>query len=419
MTKKHLSSATPSARVHRATRAFLVCLLFVLALPGFSSTGPRSAIADTIPVRFVGHRILVPVRIGQKAATFVFDTGCTHTLLFDFRRFDVVPQRWLEAADVNGQVSKVLTCRIPEMQIGRQIIRDSIAITSPFGIVADLMINAAGIDGCIGMDFLAGGKAVKMDMRNQCIIVTDHPGMFQNEPGIVIPFTPRSLCPSVYISPFKGIGTKAIFDTGSAPFLLIGNDIVSQIKAHRNMPKDVLRQTVDRSVGSNSSGIFGSSGLSELFLYRLEAFSLGRLVFEDIYAYTANATRSRIGSELLDYASVVLDYSNHTLRLQPYAPYKPADSRIARKQQACRSILPAFPHYEYFLQIADSTCLVTNVWPRSSAYAAGLRTGYRLTAMDGRQDSLPERYFHVRHLEESGHSFTFSSDHRPAVTITR
>lgn len=54
----------------------------------------RKNFVDTIPIRFEGHRILLDVRIGNKTATFLFDTGCSNTILFDAQESGIVPDGW-------------------------------------------------------------------------------------------------------------------------------------------------------------------------------------------------------------------------------------------------------------------------------------------------------------------------------------
>ncbi|MCR5077369.1 MAG: aspartyl protease family protein [Prevotella sp.] len=364
---------------------------------------------DTIPARFIGHRILIPARIGGKTATFLFDTGCSYTMLFDFRHFDVLPQRWEEVVDALGQVSQTLICQLPEMQVGRHVTHKSIAIAAPFDLRMDLFTRVAGIEGCIGMDLLADGRAVKIDMRNQRIIIADDPRVFSNEPGQAIPFTPHRNCPYVSITPFRGRSMQAVFDTGARETLTIPDDAILRGLSRRSTAKEIRRQTIDHTSGSRSSGIFGQAEPADMFLFRLSSFRIGKLAFDSLYATNAPGV-ARLGSGLLDYAATILDYSSHTMKLQPYQ--LTSSMTVSTRQPASR--LPQ----EYSAHLTpDSLYTVSNVWTQSAAYAAGLRNGYTLKAIDGSTDDIISRYFLIHLREEDGHRLTFASPGSPDVTV--
>lgn len=109
----------------------------------------RKNFVDTIPIRFEGHRILLDVRIGNKTATFLFDTGCSNTILFDAQEPGIVPDGWGEALDSNGNLGKVSFCKIPEMQIGNTVIRRASAAIAPNDGLAAMESRVAKVKGCI------------------------------------------------------------------------------------------------------------------------------------------------------------------------------------------------------------------------------------------------------------------------------
>lgn len=141
----------------------------------------RKNFVDTIPIRFEGHRILLDVRIGNKTATFLFDTGCSNTILFDAQEPDIVHDGWGEALDSNGNLGKISFCKILEMQIGNTVIRRASAAIAPNDRLAAMESRVAKVKGGIGADLMAGGRAIKIDVKAKHIILTDKPKIFAGE----------------------------------------------------------------------------------------------------------------------------------------------------------------------------------------------------------------------------------------------
>lgn len=121
------------------------------------------------------------MRIGNKTATFLFDTGCSNTILFDAQESGIVPDGWGEALDSNGNLEKVSFCKIPEIQIGNTVIRRASAAIAPNDRLAAMESRVAKVKGGIGADLMAGGRAIKIDVKAKHIILTDKPKIFAGE----------------------------------------------------------------------------------------------------------------------------------------------------------------------------------------------------------------------------------------------
>ncbi len=179
----------------------------------------RKNFVDTIPIRFEGHRILLDVRIGNKTATFLFDTGCSNTTLFDAQEPGIVPDGWGEALDSNGNLGKVSFCKIPEMQIGNTVIRRASAAIAPNDRLAAMESRVTKVKGGIGADLMAGGRAIKIDVKAKHIILTDKPKIFAGEKRHTTTFKEGVNCAFLDVEPFGGISTaNTIFDTGVTKF---------------------------------------------------------------------------------------------------------------------------------------------------------------------------------------------------------
>lgn len=89
------------------------------------------------------------MRIGNKTATFLFDTGCSNTILFDAQESGIVPDGWGEALDSNGNLGKIPLCEIPEMQIGKTVIRRASAAIAPNDGLAAMESCVAKVKGGI------------------------------------------------------------------------------------------------------------------------------------------------------------------------------------------------------------------------------------------------------------------------------
>ena len=383
--------------MNRLLLIITICLSSILKLNAQNNIGlmkiDRRNFADTIPVRFVGHRILLDVRIGKRTETFWFDTGCSHTLLFDFRDFDVIPKEWKKSVDSSGKLGQTLNCVIPEMQIGTTVVHNATATTAPFGSLMDIVRKTERVYGCIGADFVSDGRAVKIDVRNKRIILTDKPGIFYDEAAVSLPFKSSANCPYLMIEPFRGARDYAIFDTGSKPLLLLGDNMMRQIYGKRKISKDILRQTIDQTIGSDASGLFGQQSEMPKILYQLEALKLGGITLSNTLANNTTG-KTRLGTELFDYMSVIIDYSSNTFGLIPY------------KNETAIEVHNPIDNVSFSLR--NGEFYVSNVWPKSVAFAKGVRTGMRLEAIDGDRKNLVERYFHIAETETKGHILTIA-----------
>lgn len=338
--------------------AYLTLVAFLALWPTLS---PCATPADTIPITFSQGRILLPVEVGGQSHRFVFDTGCSCGLLFTDRALPLKSGGLFSFAlvsDAAGHVKLTRRKRIADLRIGGMTLKRYPVIVSPPSSMMRQEYDCQGIVGCIGSDlFDKRGQAVKIDVRAGRMVVSSDPSLFAHEEGFRIPFDTDLHVPYVNVKTRADKERRYMFDTGFPGIITV-------------RAKDLLDiDTLDTAVGATNAGIYGRSRLQSIAKIHLDSLSIGGCVFRDITTNVQSSNTSSIGSLLLKYGTVVIDYKHHTLIYQPYA----YDHGITIGNQ----------YHHVVLMYDGGSYKVTLVWEDTDAWRRGIRPGDRLTHIDG------------------------------------
>lgn len=313
---------------------------------------------DTIPIEFRGGRIIIPVEIEGRTHQFVFDTGCSVGLVFTDRAVTLKKKFGISLiSDAANHVRLRDVKRIPEMHIGHVTVRNYRVVLTPKQSMVNTEYDCRQIVGCIGSDLISKHRAVKIDTEKGIMVITDRHGVFDREEGFRIPFKDIRV-------PYLQVTTRAdkkrwcMLDTGSPNFL----DVRS---------KDITdADTLDTAVGSITAGIYGKTDDERVMMLRLDSLCIGGCVFRQVTTNLQSANDLVLGSAVLKYGSMVIDYNTHQMIFSPYH----YDNGV--------TVANTFGDFVMMLR-EDDNLYVTLVWSKSRSYALGLRLGDRLTRIDG------------------------------------
>ena len=123
-----------------------------------------------------------------------------------------------------------------------------------------------------------------------------------------------AVCPSYRSRSCRGITLKALFDTGSPQLLSLRAQDYQRIGGRAGV------QCLSRSYGESNMGISGQRQEEEAMRVGIPALSVGSVKFESVVTTTAEAPVSLLGTELLTYGRITIDYPRRRLYYEAYRP---------------------------------------------------------------------------------------------------
>ena len=356
-------SLLPISRgLHQLSALLIVFLMMALPTSGqyFSKMCIKEKnFCDTIPIEFNRGRILIPVEIGGRSHQFIFDTGCSVGLMFTERAVTLKKKfGFTFVNDAANLVHFTSVKRIPEMHIGHITVRNYRVILTPGRSMANTEYDCQQIVGCIGSDLISKRRAVKIDTEKGIMVITDQQGVFDREEGFRIPFKEDVRVPYLRVSTCADKARWCMFDTGFPGFLDVRRKDITEA------------DTLDTAIGSVTAGIYGKTDDERLMLLRLDSLRVGDCVFRQVTTNLQSANEYVLGSSVLKFGSMVIDYSTHQMIFRPYH----YDNGVI--------VANTFSDF-VMMPNEDDNLYVTLVWSKSRSYASGVRLGDRLTHIDG------------------------------------
>jgi hypothetical protein len=328
------------------------------------TTVDKTDFTDTIPFEFINNRIMLPVTIKGETYRFAFDTGASvfiSKVLATKYNYRILKKGLVR--DANGQKDSIEFAELREFRLG------NLTFTNTPCMVKDLdeKLFCSEFDGLIGPNILKN-MIVKIDVENNRFIITDRKKAFENEIGFKKYFfsTKNQNIPYVQIQFLNGKKVRAVFDTGAGGFFDLSNR-----KFTRLNKKDRLKAFIlDKTIGVARGGLAGYENNTTKFLLKTDDFQLADFNFQNLYFTLTSSRRSRVGADLLNYGSVILDFKKHQFIFIPKK--QDATAIISEKKRPSHSFI-----------FKNDSLKVGLIWESSNAYKAGLRKGFALKQING------------------------------------
>ena len=339
-------------------------LAFGMTLPANAQYISRMRImdknfCDTIPIEFRRGRIFIPVEIEGRTHRFIFDTGCSVGLMFTDRAVTLKKKFGFTLINDAANLMHLSSVkRIPEMRIGNVTVRNYRVVLAPSKSMVNTEYDCQQIVGCIGSDLVSKRRAIKIDTEKGIMVITDRQGVFDREEGFRITFKENVRVPYLQVSTRADKTRWCMFDTGFPGFIDVRR-------------KDIFTaDTLDTATGSITAGIYGKTDDERLMLLRLDSLRIGDCVFRQVTTNLQSANDYVLGSSVLKFGSMVIDYNTHQMIFRPYH----YDNGV--------TVANTFLDF-VMMPREDDNLYVTLVWSKSRSYALGVRLGDRLTHIDG------------------------------------
>lgn len=271
---------------------------------------------DTIPLEWTHQKAFVQVMVNGKSLRMLLDTGASMSTLYTqfADRQDTAFQRALLVKgnitmhDALGTQAKVQVVESEHFAIG------SLQVVHYPMLVMPRPTSMAQCDGVLGFDLINKGLLVKIDTDRHHLIISDQQSALEDEDGYRIRYKLQRFVPYLKLKPFTKMKELMAFDTGCSYLCLLNHDIFTEYESrnpHEVAPQVEATQTEHIIVGVNGQR---SMVNSQLKLYALQWKGLS---LHGIEALTTQG-RSRLGSPILDYGSIIINGRHRTITFQPY-----------------------------------------------------------------------------------------------------
>ena len=261
-------------------------------------------------------KIIIKVSINQNEYDFLLDTGATTAIsenLYDFIKTNKLGS--VKIKDQSGITDSLEVVSIPEIIINEIKFKEIPAFVSKSGL--NPIFECFKIDGIIGSNLLRN-STIQFDSQKNEIILTDNSKNLRLKKRDAIEMKVNKIQSSPFI-PIKLIKEKhegngyVLFDSGDNDFYVISNTAYHQLQSQVD-----IFETIAKNVGTYSMGLFGTATQNEHLALKIKKLKIGDIDFNNVITKTTYGETSRIGSELLKYGKVTLDYKKEQFWLESF-----------------------------------------------------------------------------------------------------
>jgi hypothetical protein len=262
-----------------------------------------------LPYQNVNDKIIVEVDLNGKKRRFLLDTGAPLAISQKvFEELKPTPLARSPIRDINGKTDSLLLVRVDSLKIG-----DVYANGIPALVLNDNpILTCLNLDGFLGSNVLRN-SVVQFDSKNQVVRIADQisklpvDGLEGNDMLL-----DKQASPFLKLNLGKKISEYVIFDSGSDVFYSMAHGKIKKFKKSKDFT------VLYRSSGSNQIGLFGVAERDETAMLAIPVVELNGAHINKIISETSNNSNSRIGSGVLAYGTLTLDYKMKKSYFKPF-----------------------------------------------------------------------------------------------------
>jgi hypothetical protein len=311
-----------------------------------------------IPYQLVHGEIMINVEIAGKKHKFMFDTGAPtgiSTALAE--QLKAVTLGKFPVGDAGGRSDSVSFVRLDELKIGNV----SFSGIPALGKVPDFF-DCIQVEGIIGSN-LVRGSIVNLQSDRHMLVITDQPGKLKLDKTHASSMATDSLQSQPFIAiKLCGGSLTMPFDTGMDQFITF-EDQAMDIMQKGGMGQ--CFQVADKGFGAGMIGAFGLQPYAGKYLVKFPLLQIGDARFENVYAETNKDVTPVIGSHILNYGNVTLDYINKQFYFDPRSPSNDLDEK----------------HWPFGFTVKDGKLVIALIWSRGKGL---VQLGEQVLSIDGK-----------------------------------
>lgn len=326
---------------------------------------------QTIPIQFAGHRIVIPVTVGDHTpASFILDTGASRTSLDkDYAaRVGIAGSERTEARGAGGGPIEVALARDVRVTFGDHTLKLDRTALIPFGPVS-LRVGQP-MHGVLGAEAF-DAYVVELDYQNSEVTFHERRAFKAPANAVRLPIKFDGTLPIVRaqltLPDGRSINARLLVDTGAGASVILTRDFVRK-----------QRIAFANTIESPSGGV---GGMTTVHTGRIQRIQLGTIALDHPITALSGDTAGALsdpdmdgllGAEILRRFTVFVDYKRKEFLLVPNDalrdPFEADMSGIVLSAK----------------DVSFERLVVQNLIANSPAAAAGVRVGDELRAIDGR-----------------------------------
>lgn len=329
-----------------------------------SGTLEQHDFLEEIEFEWIRGLIFIPVEIEGKSYRFILDTGgvlAISTAIQEQSSFEQVAE--VNVVGINRLSKSVPYVKVPSVRLGNLEFSNYNAIVSDY---SKYPFTCLAADGIIGRDFLKG-LILELNLPEKKIKLSDSPLKLNppSEREIPVKIQRKTSLPylQVKVEPF---GKEwVVFDSGSDDLFSFKTKTIEKLRQKskfRNHPTETYFGVT--SLGS--SGIIPKPMAA--YTAYIEKLRLGNAVMEGFYADLSKRSRSRVGTGLMKYGIITVDYQQKKFYFQP--------TESIQKATAMKGSMGFSSRYE------DGAYIVSALQVGSEAERKGLKLGDRILQLN-------------------------------------
>ncbi|TPD67317.1 retropepsin-like aspartic protease [Flavobacterium microcysteis] len=270
----------------------------------------------SVPYKDINGLVIVEAVIKGKTYNFIVDTGALSAISQElYNELGLQSDNnGLDVGDSSNLRQNMKLVTLPPVQVG------DITFTDVPAVVTDssFFLECLGIDGFIGSNMMRN-SIVKFSYKDKTVSFTDKLKNFSTDKKK----NAHLLKDKTQSNPYLKIGIKnnnidasetILFDSGMVGLY----DLSLAVYENALSQKLDLFSVVYQAKGAFSLGIHGVESQKEHFMLSMPELNFAGVSFKNITATTTSDTKSRIGSKILSYGDVVVDYPGRQLYFNPY-----------------------------------------------------------------------------------------------------
>jgi hypothetical protein len=355
--------------------------------------------ATTVPFSFEANHLVIPVIIDGKATYALFDTGSSDALDSRFAKSLGLRLTGHQLTYGAGEGSILAShTRVPSVAFGSITLRDQEFAVLPLP-AALTHGNTTTVTAILGSEVLAH-YVTRIDYVAQTMTFTPSAQFQYDGTGTEVPLQ-AGTSEAIVRASLDGISGTFQIDTGSSASLILTSPFVeaADLRAKYHLIGNMI---IGRGVGG-----YSRADIARAKELRIGTFAIDNVVI-DLSTDKRGAFASRwidgnIGNDVLQRLNLTLDYARHVAYLEPNA-------RTQIPTTANRAGMYVQNDNRNYFDVVD-------VLAGGPAFEAGLRTGDRITQIDGiPADQVTENAFWQLLREPPGSVHVFSIE-RPSTSL--
>lgn len=265
----------------------------------------------SIPYENINGKIILKVKVKEKTYRFILDTGAPTSISSElFNELNLPLLTKIPISDANNKLDSLSVVQLSNMSIG-QI---EFSKVPTLVINKNLIFECFKVDGFIGSNLLRNSIIQMNDQDKTLIITNDSKKLNLNSKFASDMILDRQSSPiiSIYLKNEKKAKEELLLDLGLNSLYEIS------MNNFRLFSKSGIFTQIVSSTGSNSMGLFGIAEDTKQYRFILPELEISKVKLTRVSGETILDDNSRIGSKILDFGIITIDYKNKKFYLIPF-----------------------------------------------------------------------------------------------------